>query len=71
MDIENDLEFELIGGYNGAQVALYDTPNGDTHHPDVHALVFDPFDPNVFYTGTDGGVHSCLLYTSPSPRDRG
>ena len=57
MDIENDPEFELIGGYNGAQVALYDTPNGDTHHPDVHTLVFDPFDPNVFYTGTDGGVH--------------
>jgi len=57
MDIENDAEFEIIGGYNGAAAALYDTPNGDTHHPDVHALVFDPFDSNVFYTGTDGGVH--------------
>lgn len=56
-DIETDPEFGIVGGYNGAQIALYDTPNGDTHHPDVHAVVFDPFDNNVFYTGTDGGIH--------------
>lgn len=56
-DIENDPMFEIIGGYNGAQTALYNTPNGDEHHPDVHALVFDPFNPDVFFSGTDGGVH--------------
>ena len=56
-NIETDSQFEIIGGYNGAQVALYDTPNGDTHHPDVHAVVFDPFNSNVLFSGTDGGVH--------------
>ena len=56
-DIENDPEFEIIGGYNGASVALYNTPNGDVHHPDIHSLIFDPFDSNVLYSGTDGGVH--------------
>ena len=56
-DIENDPQFGIIGGYNGAQVALYNTPNGDEHHPDVHSLVFNPFDTDVFFTGTDGGVH--------------
>jgi len=56
-DIETDPIFQIIGGYNGAQIALYDTANGDTHHPDVHSLVFNPFDTDVFFTGTDGGVH--------------
>lgn len=56
-DIENDPQFGIIGGYNGSQVALYNTPNGDQHHPDVHSLVFNPFDSNVFFTGTDGGIH--------------
>lgn len=56
-NIETDPEFEQIGGYNGIATALYNTPNGDLHHPDVHALVFDPFNPNVFFSGTDGGVH--------------
>ncbi|WP_299762065.1 T9SS type A sorting domain-containing protein [uncultured Dokdonia sp.] len=56
-NIETDNSFEIIGGYNGAMIALYDTPNGDTHHPDVHSLVFSPFDTNVFFTGSDGGVH--------------
>ena len=56
-DIENDPQFGIIGGYNGSQVALYNTPNGDIHHPDIHSLVFNPFDTDVFFTGTDGGVH--------------
>ena len=56
-NIETDPEFEHIGGYNGAVIALYETPGGDIHHPDVHDLTWDPFDDSVFYTGTDGGVH--------------
>lgn len=56
-DIETDLEFEQIGGYNGITTGLYNTPNGDLHHPDIHALLFDPFNPDVFFSGTDGGVH--------------
>lgn len=56
-DIETDPEFEIIGGYNGASAALYNTPNGDVHHPDIHALTFDPFNPGVLFSGSDGGVH--------------
>ncbi|WP_299217278.1 T9SS type A sorting domain-containing protein [uncultured Dokdonia sp.] len=57
-DIENDPMFTRIGGYrNNESFALYDLGGGDTHHPDIHALVFDPVNPTVFYTGTDGGVH--------------
>lgn len=57
-DIENDAMFTRIGGYrNNQSFALYDLGGGDTHHPDIHALVFDPTDPDVFFTGTDGGVH--------------
>lgn len=57
-DIETDPEFRRIGGYrNQFSYALYDLGGGDTHHPDIHALTFSPFDPDVFLTGTDGGVH--------------
>lgn len=56
-NIETDQEFEQIGGYNGVTAGLYNTANGDLHHPDIHALLFDPFNPNVFFSGTDGGVH--------------
>jgi photosystem II stability/assembly factor-like uncharacterized protein len=32
-------------------------PKGQfTLHPDDHAIVFDPSNPNVMYTGTDGGL---------------
>lgn len=56
-DIEADPMFEIIGGYNGVSTQLYNTPNGDVHHPDIHDLVFDPFIPDVLYSGSDGGVH--------------
>ncbi len=56
-DIEVDDEFEQIGGYNGIQTNIYNTAGGDSHHPDIHALVFDPFNPNILFSGTDGGVH--------------
>jgi photosystem II stability/assembly factor-like uncharacterized protein len=45
--------FTRIGGYaNASGYALY-----SNHHPDIHALVFNPFSPTVLFTGTDGGVH--------------
>ncbi|WP_299680129.1 T9SS type A sorting domain-containing protein [uncultured Dokdonia sp.] len=56
-NIETDDEFGIIGGYNGASTNLYNQGGGDTHHPDVHSLVFDPNNTDVFFTGTDGGVH--------------
>jgi len=58
-DITTDPTFVRIGGYrNNANYALYDLGiNGDTHHPDIHALVFDPNNPNVLFSGTDGGIH--------------
>ncbi len=42
-----------IGGYSVANdISQY--PN---HHPDQHALVFAPYNPNILYSGDDGGVH--------------
>ncbi len=56
-DITTDPEFERIGGYNSnSSYALY-ARGGDTHHPDIHALEFDPNNTNVLFSGTDGGVH--------------
>ena len=56
-DIVNDPEFLRIGGYaNNASYNLY-SAGGDTHHPDIHALVFNPFNTTQLFSGTDGGVH--------------
>jgi hypothetical protein len=50
--------FIRIGGYNSAtSYALYDTVGGDPHHPDIHAMVFNPFSNAVLFTGSDGGIH--------------
>ena len=35
-------------------------PDGDSIHPDQHAIAFSPSDPNVVFIGSDGG-----LYRSP------
>lgn len=57
--------FVRIGGYiNNTSYAVYDTPSGDPHHPDIHALVFDPNNSNLMYTGTDGGVHKTANVTA-------
>ncbi len=56
-DITSDPMFTRIGGYNdNSGYALY-TQGGDSHHPDVHSLVFDINDPNKLFSGTDGGIH--------------
>ncbi len=45
--------FIRIGGYaSNTTYAAY-----SNHHPDIHALVFSPFNSNVLFSGTDGGVH--------------
>ncbi|RKX18962.1 MAG: hypothetical protein DRP35_08465, partial [Candidatus Zixiibacteriota bacterium] len=30
------------------------------HHPDIHCILFLPSNPNVLFTGSDGGVHKTL-----------
>lgn len=47
--------YEWIGGYqcDTAVISNYVYPG---HHPDQHKLIFLPSDPNVAYSGTDGGV---------------
>ena len=56
-DIQTDPEFLRIGGYNdNTDYSLYEM-GGDTHHPDIHALEFDPNDSKILFSGTDGGVH--------------
>ncbi|WP_459210218.1 T9SS type A sorting domain-containing protein [Aquimarina rhabdastrellae] len=57
-DITTDPMFTRIGGYiNNSSYGLYNRGGGDDHHPDIHALVFDPNNPNRLFSGTDGGVH--------------
>ncbi|CAM2008370.1 WD40/YVTN/BNR-like repeat-containing protein [Acanthopleuribacter pedis] len=35
------------------------------HHPDIHAVVFDPTNPDIIVTGSDGGLHSALVGSGP------
>jgi hypothetical protein len=65
----NTQNFTRIGGYrNNGGYALYDLGGGAVHHPDIHALVFNPFNPNQMLSGTDGGVHlSQNINASPHP----
>jgi hypothetical protein len=52
--------FARIGGY--ASAAGYSQYTN--HHPDIHALVFNPFNNNVLFSGTDGGVHKTSNITA-------
>ncbi|MBW1297575.1 T9SS type A sorting domain-containing protein [Aquimarina litoralis] len=59
LDINNNPTFTRIGGYISNQsYGLYDLGGGDEHHPDIHALEFDPNNPDVLFSGTDGGIHN-------------
>ncbi|MBL7997531.1 MAG: hypothetical protein JNL32_02720 [Candidatus Kapabacteria bacterium] len=56
--------FTQIGGYQEGilQGRDYDPTRPVTylhpnHHPDIHALVFHPANPNILYDGNDGGVY--------------
>ena len=55
-DITTDPEFERIGGYNDNTGYFLYQQGGDTHHPDIHALVFDPNNDKVLFSGSDGVV---------------
>ncbi|MBQ4820028.1 T9SS type A sorting domain-containing protein [Aquimarina sp. MMG016] len=57
-NITTDPTFTRIGGYrDNTGYSLYNLGGGDTHHPDIHALVFDPNNANILFSGTDGGIH--------------
>ncbi|WP_347922889.1 T9SS type A sorting domain-containing protein [Pontimicrobium sp. SW4] len=59
-DITAAGSFGRIGGYATAGgYAQY--PN---HHPDIHALVFNPFNNSNLISGTDGGVRETLDITA-------
>jgi Secretion system C-terminal sorting domain len=64
-DITAFASFSRIGGYmNSSGYSLYDTAGGAEHHPDIHALVFNPFNTNELFSGTDGGVHKTTDITA-------
>jgi hypothetical protein len=48
-----------IGGYTADNDGFRDYgPSGsDPHHPDQHALAFEPGNGDVMYVGSDGGIH--------------
>ena len=65
-DIVNDATFVRIGGYaSNAGYATYNV-GGVKHHSDIHALEFDPFNDNILFSGTDGGVHKTVDITAAS-----
>ena len=48
-----------IGGYkNTSDYFLY-----DNHHPDIHAFAFNPANPDIMLTGSDGGIHEADITT--------
>ncbi len=53
-------DFTRIGGYAG--------PSGYSsyanHHPDIHALNFNPHNTDQLFSGTDGGIHKTLDITA-------
>ncbi len=57
------------GGTSFAWVGGYDPdPDGfvyPAHHPDQHALAFDPSDPNTLFSAHDGGVSMTTDATDP------
>ena len=56
-EIHESLKYREIGPFRGGRSA---------------AVTGVKDNPNLYYFGaTGGGVWNCLLYTSPSPRDRG
>lgn len=56
-NIVEDATFTRIGGYtSNTSYGPYDV-GVDEHHPDIHALAYDPNNSNILFSGTDGGVH--------------
>ncbi len=61
--------------YNGAglgswkQVSIWNDPvySATYIHADHHVVLFDPTNPNIFFTGTDGGISVCANAKSGNP----
>ncbi len=56
-NLVNDATFTRIGGYTSNTSYGTYAVGGVKHHPDIHALVYDPNNANILFSGTDGGVH--------------
>lgn len=57
----NVANFVRMGGYAGPSTyALWAAGGGVAHHPDIHCLLFNPFNPNSLLSGSDGGVHRTI-----------
>jgi len=56
-----------IGGYTETNnsFAIYEPTGSDRHHPDQHGMIFQPDDPSVMITGSDGGLHRTTDNTAP------
>ena len=65
-NISSDPTFLRIGGYaNNMDYSIYSV-GGVEHHPDIHALEFDPNNNDILFSGTDGGVHKTTDITAAS-----
>ncbi|ROL61713.1 T9SS C-terminal target domain-containing protein [Bacteroidetes/Chlorobi group bacterium ChocPot_Mid] len=49
-----------IGGYCWDDTSCYEVYTYTNHHADQHAIIFLPSDPNVMFSGSDGGVAKTL-----------
>lgn len=56
-NIVEDATFTRIGGYTSNTSYGPYAVGRDEHHPDIHALAYDPNNSNILFSGTDGGVH--------------
>ncbi len=56
-NLVNDATFTRIGGYTSNTSYGPYAVGGVEHHPDIHALAYDPNNSNILFSGTDGGVH--------------
>jgi len=59
-NIINDATFTRIGGYTSNTSYGTYAVGGVKHHPDIHALVYDPNNSNILISGTDGGIHKSI-----------
>lgn len=59
-------DFKIVGGTCPTEDCNYKY-RYDNHHADQHTLIFSPSNPNITYTGTDGGVHKTLDNKATEP----
>ena len=59
-----DISFQIIQMY--FTKSTVETPAGEARLTTVSSGIGN----RIFIAGDDEGIHTCLLYTSPSPRDR-